>query len=168
MKTERCPTCKRKATRSTDANRRLCTVAFGSRTRWLSMQDDNFGFWRWCNEHTDELLTLGPGTHFGEWWGSEIQRGYGLTKGEKRFSLFNTSRWSDDATRPACCHCVPVLYAGMFDQGAIMTALHALEANGSVASPGFMKPEGVIVWHTAARIYFKKTIFKDEEWKGKP
>lgn len=37
-----------------------------------------------------------------------------------------------------------------------------LIGNGSVASPGYMKPEGVVVWHTAANIGFKKTIDKDE------
>jgi hypothetical protein len=65
----------------------------GSRTRWITPEDDNFGFSRWAHENKDDLLTLGPGRHFGEWWGSGIQRKYGLT--EKRFSLFNTSRWVD-------------------------------------------------------------------------
>jgi hypothetical protein len=30
-----------------------------------------------------------------------------------------------------------------------------------------MRPEGIIIWHTAAQTYFKKTFDKDEEWKGK-
>ena len=71
----------------------------GSRTRWITPENDNHGFARWAYEHKDELLGLGPGRHFGEWWGQGIQRGYGLK--EKRFSLFNTSRWMDDAVRPA-------------------------------------------------------------------
>lgn len=139
------------------------TIRFGSRTRWLSAQDDNFGFWRWCNEHTEELLTLGPGTHFGEWWGAGIQRRYGQT--DKRFSLFNTHRWSE--SRPTCCGVVPVLYAGMMDEAEIIGCLLKLETHGSVAAPGFMNPEGIIIYHTAARTYFKKTLHKDDEWKGK-
>ena len=42
------------------------TVLAGSRTRWITPQDDNYGFARWVEDHRDELLTLGPGHHFGE------------------------------------------------------------------------------------------------------
>jgi hypothetical protein len=38
---------------------------------------------------------------------------------------------------------------------------------GSAASPGFMKPEGVIAYHVAGNLFFKKTIEKDAEWKGR-
>src|SRR5687767_7844060 len=93
----------------------------GSRTRWITPESDNFGFARWAYDNVDQLLTLGPGHHFGEWWGSGIQRGYNLPKGEKRFSLFNTARWADNRDRdkfpqdrPKCCHVVPVLWSGEF------------------------------------------------------
>lgn len=137
----------------------------GSRTRWITPQDDNYGFAKWAEANKEELLKLGPGQHFGEWWGSGIQRGYGQK--EKRFSLFNTARWSDDALRPACCSVVPVLYSGIFSTSIIESAIESLSRFGSVAAPGFMRPEGVVIWHEAARIYFKKTIEKDHEWKGK-
>jgi hypothetical protein len=77
----------------------------GSRNKWITPTDDNAGFARWASENTAELLRLGPGSHFGEWWGAGIQRRYGLT--EKRFSLFNVSRWGDDARRVAvsCPRC---------------------------------------------------------------
>lgn len=140
------------------------TIMAGSRNRWLTIEQDNFGFARWVAEHEAELRALGPGRHFGEWWGSGIQRGYGLEKGEKRFSLFNVSRW--DEARPACCGVVPTLYRGEFDQQEITLALEYLRANGSVASPGFMKPEGIIVFHVAANMGFKKTLEKDEEPKS--
>lgn len=136
----------------------------GSRSRWITPEDDNHGFARWANFHRDELNLLGPGRHFGEWWGTGIQRRYGID--EKRFSLFNVHRWSDDAARPACCHIVPTLYTGLFSEKAIHEALVALSAAGSVAAPGFMKPEGVVVYHTAAKTLFKKTIEKDELYKG--
>lgn len=136
----------------------------GSRTRWITPEDDNFGFSRWAHDHKEELLGLGLGKHFGEWWGAGIQRRYGLT--EKRFSLFNTSRWNETPP-PACCSVVPVLYSGIFTSTAVDDALNRLRTEGSVAAPGFMKPEGVIVYQTAGRVYFKKTLDKDEEWKGK-
>ena len=37
-----------------------------------------------------------------------------------------------------------------------------LRERGSYAAPGFMKPEGVVVFHTAGNVGFKKTIEKDE------
>ena len=135
----------------------------GSRTRWITPDDDNFGFSRWAHENREELLKLGAGTHFGEWWGQGIQRKYGLT--EKRFSLFNTHRWGDD--RPACCHVVPVLYAGPNDSGVIESIISALAEHGSRAAPGFMNPEGVVLFHIAGQVGFKKTIHKDEAPKSK-
>ena len=143
------------------------TVRAGSRTRWITPSDDNFGFAQWVANHSDELRLLGPGAHFGEWWGSGIQRRYGLD--HKRFSLFNVHRWGDDSVRPKCCHVVPVL--GRFPRmpgGADMfNLLDNLLNCGSVAAPGFMKPEGVVLFHTAASQLFKVTLEKDEEPKGK-
>ncbi len=65
----------------------------GSRTRWITPDDDNFGFAAWVRANSDELVKLGAGHHFGEWWGSGIQRGYGFKNGERFFSLFNALRW---------------------------------------------------------------------------
>lgn len=66
----------------------------GSRTKWITTKDDNHGFAKYVEGNKTELLKLGKGRHFGEWWGSGIGRGYGLQKGEKRFSLFNVGRWA--------------------------------------------------------------------------
>lgn len=140
-------------------------VLAGSRSRFITPEDDNFGFAAWVRDHEKELLALGPGRHFGEWWGSGIQRGYGLK--EKRFSLFNVSRWESPIARPACCGCVPVLYQGMFSTEAVAEVLQRLKAEGSAAVPGFMKPEGVVIFHVAGNLMFKKTLEKDDEWKGK-
>lgn len=137
----------------------------GSRTRWLDTTSagDNFGFAKWVEANAEELFKLGEGRHFGEWWGKGIQRGYGLE--EKKFSLFNTSRWSGE-DRPACCSVVPVLYDGPNAAADIYEALWDLRDNGSAAAPGFMDPEGIIIWHTAANIGFKKTIEADHQPKG--
>ena len=136
----------------------------GSRSRWITPDTDNHGFSRWAHENKADLLKLGPGTHFGEWWGAGIQRRYGLT--EKRFSLFNTSRWGDKAVRPACCHVVPVLFQGMMRPEAIEDTCLALATYGSHAAPGFMEPEGVVLFHVAGRLLFKKTLKKDEAPKS--
>lgn len=134
------------------------TMYAGSRTKWITPEDDNAGFARWCKANAEELMQLGTGQHFGEWWGQGIQRNYGLK--EKRFSLFNTHRWTD--SRPACCGVVPLLYEGLFDTKMIELTLEALRVEGSRAAKGFMNPEGIIVFHTAAGIGFKKTLDKDD------
>ena len=155
----------------------------GSRKRWITPDDDNFGFSQWAHEHKEQLMQLGPGRHFGEWWGQGIQRKYGL--GEKRFSLFNTLRWNNAGetprpipnnnpkeevkyTRPApgCCSVVPILFQGVFDTDAVDQCLLYLRTEGSYAAPGFMNPEGVVVYHIAGNIGFKKTIENDGQPKG--
>ena len=140
----------------------------GSRTRWLprgGIEDDNYGLARWVAEQENEFEELGPCILHGEWWGQGIQRGYGLK--EKRFSLFNISRWSDDAVRPTCCHVVPVLWEGIFSTEMCDIILRNLIRDGSSAAPGFMRPEGIVVFHVAGNLMFKKTIEKDGEPKGK-
>lgn len=160
-------------------------VFAGSRTRWITPENDNYGFARWVESNKQELLKLGPGRHFGEWWGAGIQRTYGLK--EKCFSLFNTTRWSLYPEHPAwplrrpgvfdmkelndgpdCCSVVPVLHRGDFDTGHIKNILNWLSGIGSVAAPGFMKPEGIVIYHVAAQLAFKKTIVGDESPKGAP
>ena len=134
------------------------TVRAGSRTRWITPEDDNFGFAAWVRDHAEELRGLGEGHHFGEWWGRGIQRGYGLN--ERRFSLFNVSRWNADTPPPACCHVVPVIYENLpFED--ISIALENALVHGSFAAPGFMKVEGIMVYHSAARQYFKYTLDGD-------
>lgn len=143
------------------------TVTAGSRNRWLDTGkgNDNFGFYQWVQEHTEELAGwLGPGYHYGEWWGRGIQRGYGLE--EKRFSLFNTSRWSPPAVKPPCCDVVPILYAGPFDMSEVDRILDAMRRYGSAAAPGYMQPEGIVIFHTASKELYKKTLVGDEKPKG--
>lgn len=135
-------------------------VYAGSRNRWLARQSDNFGFAKFVEENAAELVKLGPGRHYGEWWGSGIQRGYGLPKGEKRFSLFNVSRWGVD--RPSCCHVVPTLFAGAMSEVSINEAILRLRLHGSQAAPGFLKPEGVVIFHVHANKLFKKTLENDD------
>jgi hypothetical protein len=138
------------------------TIMAGSRNRWLTVNDDNFGFANWVEANKDELLKLGPGRHFGEWWGKGIQRGYDLS--ERRFSLFNTHKWGNPELRPACCHVVHTLYHGDFSDTSINTAMYYLTKQGSFSAPGFMQPEGIIVYHSGSNTLFKKTF--DDNHKG--
>lgn len=149
----------------------------GSGNRWITPDDDNFGFAAWVKQNASELLQLGSGTHFGEWWGLGIQRGYGLA--EKRFSLFNTTRWclhgytpekieTQDPriekyqdVLPPCVGLVPVLYRGRFDTDAIQAVIDLLDDWGSMAAPEFMNPEGIIIYHIAANVAFKYTLGND-------
>lgn len=137
-------------------------VSAGSRTRLITPQDDNFGFAAWVEKNQEQLRELGPGRHYGEWWGQGIQRGYGLTK--KCFSLFNVAKWGEN--RPLCCSVVPVLHKGPFRTSSVTACIDGLRQRGSLAALGFMNPEGVVVWHEAARQLFKVTLEKDEKPKG--
>lgn len=158
----------------------------GSRNRWVTIADDNAGFAAWCQVNRQELIAgLGPGRHFGEWWGSGIQRGYGLRNGDKRFSLFNVQRWclagqtpqqihcADPRVEkwqdvlPECCGLVPVICRGEFNTEKIEQSLAYMRLYGSLAVPGYMNPEGVIVYHTAGNVGFKKTIKNDETPKSR-
>ncbi len=138
-------------------------LLFGSRNRWITPQSDNYGFATWATEHESELRKLGPGRHFGEWWGSGIQRRYGLS--EKRFSLFNAGRWaSADAVEhalPSCVGVVPILYHGTMSDEAVASCMERLRTEGSVAAPGFMDPEGIVVFHIASRSLYKVTLGND-------
>ena len=147
----------------------------GSRNRWLQpgKNTDNFGFAGWVREKGEQLTRLGPGRHFGEWWGQGIQRGYGQKV--RHFSLFAVHRWYSEQNQlagayvadengltlerlppspPACCRVVPVLYSGPFSSKAIDDVMASL-ALESYAVPGFPDAEGVIVYHEAAKQYFK-------------
>lgn len=154
----------------------------GSRTRWITPQNDNFDFAKWVSENKVELRKLGAGQHFGEWWGRGIQRNYGLE--ERRFSMFNTIRWCRHNEEPqqiakadpraikyqdvlpACCDLVPVLYDGVFDSLVVDRVLQNLKHEGSVAKRSFMNPEGIVVFHEAGNVGFKKTLDNDDSPKS--
>jgi hypothetical protein len=142
----------------------FCMFA-GSKSRWIKpgKDSDNHGFASWVKLHAEELFNLGEGTHFGEYYGQSIQRTYGLD--HKRFALFNTHRWKLEPV-PPCCSVVPVLYQGKFDTNKIDEVLNELKEKGSVAVPGFMKPEGVVIYLVASRQLYKCTIDNDDEPKG--
>ncbi|GGY88705.1 hypothetical protein CP967_31215 [Streptomyces nitrosporeus] len=152
-------------------------VVAQSRKRIITPDSDNYGFARWAADNADELAyILGPGLHFGEWWGRGIQRRYGMDR--KVFSLFNTSRWREvdesntspelralDASVGAQIDAVPVLYSGQFDETEIRQQLYYLQMGGSKAAPGFMHPEGIRVYHSQTRSVFKVTLDANDAGK---
>lgn len=145
---------------------------FGSRNRWITPDDDNYGFARWAEGNRDMLMRLGPGQHFGEWWGCGVQRNYGLT--EKRFSLFNVRKYAQPGATllegqqypPEGCHVVPIICKGTFGDALVEWAMTTLTINGSQAAPGWMTPEGIVVFHVASGSLFKRTCENDEAPKG--
>jgi hypothetical protein len=154
----------------------------GSRNRWLTPDDDNFGFARFVWDNAQSLVNLGEGKHYGEWFGKGINAGYGLD--EKRFALFNVAKWYDPRDpeitekflqtfpkaqpAPEAVTVVPVISVidGKHLNYAVEEALNTLESEGSFIAPGFMDPEGVVVFHDAAGTYFKATLKHDEQPKS--
>lgn len=134
-------------------------VGVGSRNRVITpgKQTDNYGFARHVYDNADEFLKLGDGRHYGEWWGSGIQRGYLKTNGEKHFSIFNTARPAD--TLPSLIKQVPILYHGTFDTHKIREVMEDLWDCGSHLVPDqWFKPEGIIVFQLTSRQLFKLTF----------
>jgi hypothetical protein len=125
----------------------------------IKPKNDNYGFAQWVYDNYGALTRLGSGYHYGEWWGYGIQRGYGMA--EKHFSLFNVSRWGDGKQeRPECCDVVPLL--GYFQPDQINEQLDRLRTGGSLASPGYMRPEGLVLWHSQSKNYFKILLEGDD------
>lgn len=125
-----------------------------SRSRFIVPGDDNYGFAKWAHENKEDLLSMGPGHHYGEWWGSGIQRGYDLS--EKRFSLFNTRRWGEhNPNTPKCVHVVPMIRALSIEH-----VKDLIIENGSYAAPGYMNVEGVVMYEPDTDTCFKIIINK--------
>jgi hypothetical protein len=147
-----------------------------SRKRFLQpvKEKDNFGFARWVHDNAVELVkTLGVGDHYGEWWGSGIQRGYGLT--EKRFSLFNAPRWSETLhptearSEISNLYIVPVLFMGQFYDLNIRELREDLYTQGSKAVPGGRAAEGMIVYLRELNASYKVLLENDDihKWETK-
>jgi hypothetical protein len=140
-------------------------LAVGSRNRWISpgKATDNFGFAAWVAANEEAIRRLGPGRHNGEWWGCGIGRGYGLA--ERRWSLFNATQWTEEELRtrglPDNVRVVPILARATVMTDPVGQAVMTLMAGGSVAAPGYMRPEGVIVFLRAAGKLLKLVFDKD-------
>ena len=143
------------------------TFAVASRNRFIlpEKSKDNFGFAKWAYCYENQLRELlGHGIHRGEWFGIGIQRNYMNKELDtpKQFALFNTSRWSkEEVCEVPNLTVVPVLYSGRFSSLSIHSVMLDLETHGSALVPGFMDPEGVVIYHTHSRQSFKYTLGDD-------
>lgn len=123
------------------------TIKAGSRNKWLSpgKETDNYGFARWVEDNKEELISkLKEGRFYGEWFGAGIgTANYNLT--EKRLALFNVKVFPPQRPLPHGVCAVPTLYEGAYSRETIDKVLSDLKTNGSVISPGFMSPEGIVI-----------------------
>lgn len=142
------------------------------------------GFAGWVQANEPELRgALGPGLHFGEWYGRGIQRGYGIEPEQgadgKFFALFNTGRWREEdepypigpavatSTVPGLTVTPVLAVLPTFSTGAIAGVLNLLREFGSrvAGGEGFDHPEGVVVFHKQGNVMFKVTLEDDERGK---
>lgn len=146
-------------------------IAVGSRNRYITpgKTTDNFGFAAWVLDNSAALRRLGPGKHYGEWFGAGIGRRYGMAG--RAWALF--SQRGLPVGLPDNVMTVPLLYAGPWEWNynnaeVLQNVLLRLEFNGSVAVPGFMEPEGVVVFHKASGKRFKYTFGGDAKSTPSP
>lgn len=144
-------------------------VFAGSRTRWLTPEDDNHGFCKWVDENSKELMkVLGEGRHYGEWCGKGINNGEGLST--KSLVLFDWWKYTNVEKYPfypflsesLLIRTVPVLYKGPFSYEKINECMELLKSEGSRLTPvgWFMKPEGIVIDINGQK--FKK-VFEQED-----
>jgi hypothetical protein len=63
---------------------------------------------------------------------------------------------------------VPVLFQGNFSSLNVDVIMEDLRVHGSAIAPGFARPEGIVIYHLAAGVGFKKTFEGDENGKTAP
>lgn len=142
------------------------SMATQSRKRIITPDDDNYGFATWAYENVQELYSiLGPGRHYGEWWGQGIQRNYGQKT--KRFSLFNVHRWSElyEEIGGIPVNSVPVICNGELSglSHAVAYAHATLRTLGSLAAP-FVNPEGAVIYLHRLNKYLKAPLDETPKW----
>jgi len=133
-------------------------IAVQSRKRFITPEDDNYGFAGWVYRNEEELLKLGDGHHFGEWAGLGIQKNpLGLE--QKEFFLFNTLRWGEhNKNTPSCCNVVATLFKGVLMADTVDNVMEKLKEDRDY------EPEGVIIFNLKSEIGTKVTYKHD---KGK-
>lgn len=147
-------------------------VYAGSRNKWLipGKNTDNYGFAKWVKDNEETLKLLGPGRHYGEWFGKGINRGYGLEN--RKFYLFNVDFWKklDESAKIQLSlinvGCVPVILTGLMSTTNIDSALDTLRHFGSFVTHYYMNPEGIVIYHIPSGYMFKKTLENDDKPKG--
>lgn len=143
-------------------------VAAQSRNRLITpgKTTDNYGFAGFVQKNAEELFDLlGPGRHYGEWWGKGIQKRYtNAHPGIRGFALFNTEKHKDlhhwlpmDGGLQVLVEPVHVMYQGPYSEQAIRDTLEQLQKYGSWTSP-LDSSEGIVIFHTQSRQVYKITL----------
>jgi hypothetical protein len=145
-------------------------VRVQSRKRFITPENDNYGFAGWVERNRESLETMGEGYHYGEWAGLGIQKNHhGFS--EKQLMLFNTQRWNpNNPNLPECCSVVPLLYEGELLNNTVedaMSNLHQVYRSDNIINQSTLKPEGIVVWYHKTRRYAKFTFDNQEgKWKS--
>ncbi len=146
-----------------DVDAGVMRIKAGSRTRYLTQENDNYGFARFVHDNAEDLIEiLNEGTHYGEWCGPGINSGEGLK--EKTLFLFNVPKFRhfiEHREHPQVS-CVPILYEGPFSTDIIDQVFKWLKREGSHAvEPGtFDRVEGIVIEVAGKR--FKKVFDVDD------
>lgn len=144
-------------------------IKAGSRTKWLTVDNDNFGFAKFVEDNKDIIREkLGLGRHYGEWCGPGINSGEGLKK--KTLFLFNVYRFTETPV-PGMIEVVPVIYKGLVADhvstiNLIAKSLQSLRLQGSFAVPGFMNPEGIVIQigsQLIKEVFYKENPIRKEK-----
>jgi len=147
------------------------TVQSRKRIITAGKQTDNAGFAGWVEKEVDRLYDFfGVGRHYGEWWGVSIQRGYDQTA--RYFTPFNSHRFSDDyfmamgVVGPPELRPLPVLWQGPLSElsQGTDTAMDLLKSVGSIAAPGYVNPEGWMIYSQAFG-YLKVPFENAHKWE---
>ncbi len=152
-----------------DVEAGVMRIKAGSRTKYLTETNDNFGFAKWVNENAQDLIEiLNEGRHYGEWCGPGINSGEGLK--ERTLFLFDVPRFRHfiEKREHPQVSCVPILYEGPFNTVTIDNVFGWLKREGShaVEYGTFDKVEGIVVEVDGKR--FKKVFnSEDTQWKAK-
>ena len=136
-----------------------------SRKRFITPEDDNYGFAAWVEENKEKLLTLGDGYHYGEWAGLGIQKNpHNLAS--KKFFLFNTFMWNEqNPNKPKCCEVVPILFQGELAEDDIDRVLYKLKKCS--AQEGYTA-EGIVIYYQNTKRYEKYTYnYSAGKWCNK-
>lgn len=137
------------------------TIFTQSRNRLITIENDNFQFAKWVYDNAKEILKLGIGYHYGEWWGNGINKRYSIK--EKKFSLFNTIKWSK-TNKPECCEVVPYFGSCNLEnlEKIVQQTQELLQNVGSCADPFCKNPEGFMIYCELQNQYYKIILDKNE------
>jgi len=138
-------------------------IGVQSRTKLLSIDDDNYGFFAWCAEHAAHIIdVLGDGRHYGEFCGPGINKNR-HDLGQRAFFIFNTFVYP---TIPESAYIkkIDLIYTGKYSDLEIRKASFYINLRGMRF--GYC-PEGFVVFYEAFGGYIKHITRSTDMRKNK-